>query len=40
MLPEESRTKYDKLRTDLKEEIAVIFYSTPADAAMKALGVE
>ena len=40
MLPEESRTKYEKLRSDLKEEISVIFYSTPVDAAKKALGVD
>ena len=39
MLPEESRSKYDKLRDDLKEEIEVIFYSSPLDAAKKALGV-
>lgn len=40
MLPEESREKYDKMRSDLKEEIQVIFYSTPLDAAKKALGVD
>lgn len=40
MLPAESREKYDRLRSDLKEEIAVIFYSTPLDAAKKALGVD
>lgn len=40
MLPEESREKYEKLRTDLKNEISVIFYSTPLDAARKALGVD
>ena len=40
MLPAESRAKYDNLRADLKEEIDVIFYSTPLDAAKKALGVE
>ena len=40
MLPEESRRNYEKLRSDLKEEIAVIFYSTPVDAAKKALGVD
>ena len=39
MLPEESRSKYEKLRDDLKEEIEVIFYSSPMDAAKKALGV-
>ena len=37
MLPAESRAKYDKLRSDLKKEIEVIYYSTPLDAAKKAL---
>lgn len=40
MLPNESKDKYDALRTDLKNEISVIFYSTPLDAAKKALGVD
>lgn len=40
MLPAESKAKYDKLRSDLKEEIGIIFYSTPVDAAKKALGVD
>ena len=40
MLPEESRDKYEKLRSDLKDEISAIFYSTPVDAAKKALGVD
>lgn len=40
MLPIESKEKYDKLRPDLKNELSVIFYSTPLDAAKKALGVE
>jgi ATP-dependent Lon protease len=40
LLPAESREKYDRLRSDLKEEISVIFYSTPMDAVKKALGVE
>lgn len=40
MLPEESRDKYDSLKSDLKKEIQVIFYTTPLDAAKKALGVE
>lgn len=40
MLPAESKKKYDKLKPDLKNEISVIFYSTPLDAAMKALGVD
>ena len=40
MLPAESEEKYNRLRADLKEEISVIFYSTPLDAAKKALGVD
>lgn len=40
MLPAESKNKYNKLRSDLKDEISVIFYSTPLDAAKKALGVD
>ena len=40
MLPKDSQEKYEKLRADLKEEIEVIFYSTPLDAAKKALGVD
>ena len=38
MLPEESREKYEQLRSDIKSEINAIFYSTPLDAARKALG--
>ena len=37
MLPIESKEKYDKLKADLKKEIEVIYYSTPLDAAKKAL---
>ena len=40
MLPAESREKYEKLKSDLKEEITAIFYSTPIDAAKKALGAD
>lgn len=40
MLPAESKEKYDELRSELKEEMDVIFYSTPLDAAKKALGVD
>lgn len=40
MLPAESKEKYDKLKSDLKDEISVVFYSTPLDAAKKALGVD
>lgn len=39
MLPAESKGNYDRLRRDLKNEMEVIFYSTPLDAARKALGV-
>ena len=37
MLPVESMEKYDKLKSDLKEEIDVIYYATPLEAAKKAL---
>ena len=40
LLPAESKDKYDKLRADLKAEIDAIFYTTPLDAARKALGVD
>ena len=37
MLPLESKEKCDKLKADLKKEIEVIYYSTPLEAAKKAL---
>ena len=40
LLPEESRYRYERLRSDLKAEITPLFYSTPLDAVKKALGVE
>ncbi len=40
MLPEETREKYTALKPELKRDINVIFYSTPLDAAKKALGVD
>jgi ATP-dependent Lon protease len=40
MLPVDCKWKYEALRIDLKNEINVIFYSTPLDAAKKALGVD
>lgn len=40
MLPEDSRNDYEKLKADLKNELTVIFYATPLDAAKKALGVD
>ena len=39
LLPADSKGKYEKLRNDLKREIEVVFYSTPLDAARKALGL-
>lgn len=40
MLPKESRDKYNALKPDLKQMLSVIFYSTPLDAAKKALGID
>lgn len=40
MLPFDCKEKYDDLKHELKEEIDVIFYTTPLDAAKKALGVD
>lgn len=40
LLPEDSRAQYDALRHDLKGEVSAIFYTTPLDAARKALGME
>lgn len=40
MLPADSKENYENLGRDLKQEIEVIFYSTPLDAARKALGVD
>lgn len=40
LLPAESKEKYELLRSDLKEEIEAIFYTSPFDAAKKALGVD
>ncbi len=40
MFPSESMEKYAKLKPELKNAISVIFYSTPLDAAKKALGVD
>ena len=37
MLPDESKAAYDKLKKEIKKDIDVIFYSTPFDAAKKAL---
>lgn len=40
MLPIESKAKYDILAPAVKNGIQTIFYSTPLDAAKKALGVD
>ncbi len=40
MLPYESKPQYDNLKSAVKDEISVIFYSTPLDAAKKALGAD
>lgn len=40
LLPEESREKYNALTPDLREKLTAVFYSTPLDAAKKALGVD
>lgn len=40
MLPAESRNDYNKLTSAVKNEVSVIFYNTPLDAARQALGVE
>ncbi|MBR2571770.1 MAG: BREX system Lon protease-like protein BrxL [Clostridia bacterium] len=39
MLPESCRDRYDGLKDDLKREMEAIFYTSPLDAAKKALGV-
>ncbi len=39
MLPADCKEQYELLKQDLKDEITVIFYSTPLDAVKKALGV-
>lgn len=40
LLPAESRDKYENLRLDLREEMSVMFYSTPLDAVRKAMGID
>lgn len=40
MLPIDSKEKFEDLKLDLKTEIEVIFYSTPLDAAKKALELD
>lgn len=39
MIPAECKVKYDSLKANVKKGIDAIFYSTPLDAAKKALGV-
>ena len=40
LLPNECQDKYNALKSELKNEINAIFYSTPLDAVKKALGVD
>ena len=40
LLPSECMGKYNRLPEDLRNEMTVVFYKTPLDAAKKALGVE
>ena len=40
LMPEDSREKCENLRPELKNEIKIIYYNTPLDAAKKALGVD
>jgi len=40
LLPSECMDKFNKLPEDLQNEMTVVFYKTPLDAAKKALGVE
>lgn len=40
MLPEDSADKVNRVKADLRNEIQVIYYSTPLDAAKKALGAD
>ena len=39
MLPEECKDKFEKLNTDTRRDLIPVFYSTPIDAAKKALGL-
>lgn len=39
LLPEDCRESYEKLTSELKNEVEAVFYTTPLDAAKKALGV-
>lgn len=40
LLPEDSADKVSRIKGNLKDEIEIIYYSTPLDAAKKALGVD
>ncbi len=40
LLPSDSQSRYERMKSDLKNEISAIFYTTPVDAARKALGVD
>lgn len=39
MLPEECKEKFEKLNTETRRDLVAVFYSTPIDAAKKALGL-
>ena len=39
MLPEECKEKFENLNTETRRDLVAIFYSTPIDAAKKALGL-
>ena len=40
LLPDDCAKKYQDVKRELKKGITVLFYSTPVDAARKALGIE
>jgi ATP-dependent Lon protease len=39
MLPEECKDKFDNLSNEVKKDIVAVYYSTPIDAAKKALRI-
>ena len=40
MLPEDCEEKFDKISPEVKKDLKPVYYSTPIDAARKALGLE
>ena len=40
MIPDECKEKFEILPVEVKKDLIAIFYSTPIDAAKKALGME